>query len=350
MLSPFAKRITTDCEEVLAPSVARLEKLKNQMVYVTGGTGFVGTWIAEMISLLNDRYQFNTSLFIVSRYTERFRENMPHIANRKNVRLISMDVKNTMEIPADVSYIIHAAATPDNRQHVSDPLGTMETITRGTSSVIESALKLSNLKMILNISSGQIYGRLREDVVAVPENLAGAINCNSITAVYPEAKRYAETIGCAYWSLYKIPVVSARPFAFIGPYQALDKPWAVNNFIRDALMNNSIRIIGNGMPVRGYMYPSDMAHWLLRILIDGNPGSAYNVGSPYGISLKELAEKIRHYAGTTSEIIIKHMNEDKSIFVPDDTLCKESLGLNIQVPIDEALKRSIRWFKDITKL
>ncbi len=67
----------------------------------------------------------------------------------------------------------------------------------------------------------------------------------------------------------KLPVVTARPFAFIGPYQGLDKPWAVNNFLRDALLGVPIRILGDADTVRSYMYPSDMAFWLLAILAEG---------------------------------------------------------------------------------
>ena len=338
--------VQADCGQVIEPAVPMLHALRNQMLYITGGTGFIGTWLAETVAFLNDHYSFNTSLMVVSRDSGKFKDKAPHLATRKDIKLLSVDVKNILDIPSDVSYIVHAAGSPDNRQHVSDPLGVMETITKGTSTVIESALKLTHLKKILNLSSGQIYGRQREDLTAIPEESAGTLNCNTITSVYPEAKRYAETLGCAYWSLYKIPVVNARPFAFIGPYQYLDKPWAVNNLIRDALMNNTIRIIGNGLPMRSYMYPSDMAHWLLRILIDGNPGIAYNVGSPYGISLKDLAEKIKHYSNTKSSILIKNLNEDKSKFIPDDTLCRKSLGLVITVGIDDTIKKSLAWFRE----
>lgn len=337
--------IREDCAEAIEQSVAKLDKLKNRKMYITGGTGFIGTWLAEVVAYLNDNHNFNTGLVLVARDTESFKEKAPHLALREDIQLISSDVKNISAIPEDVTYIVHAAATPDNRQHMSDPLSVMESITKGTGALLDSAEKLSGVRKILNISSGQIYGRQYGKGEKISENYVGALDCNAITSVYPEAKRYAETLCCAHWSLCKIPVVIARPFAFVGPYQNLDKPWAINNFIRDALMNNTIRIIGNGQPVRSYMYPSDMAYWLLRILIDGNPGVAYNVGSPDGITLKELAEKIKYYSNTKSEIIIKNMNDDKSIFVPDDTLCRESFGLDIKVDIDETIKKSIRWFK-----
>ena len=346
MNNHLAAFVRENCAEVIEQSAAKLDKLKDQKLYITGGTGFVGTWLAEAVTYLNDSHNFNTRLVLVARNTESFQEKAPHLAFREDIQLISTDVKNIDTIPEDVTYIVHAAATPDNRQHMSDPLSVMENITKGTAILLDSAEKLSGVRKILNISSGQIYGRQYGMVEKIAENYVGALNCNAITSVYPEAKRYAETLCCAHWSLCKIPVVSARPFAFVGPYQNLDKPWAINNFIRDALMDNTIRIIGNGLPVRSYMYPSDMAYWLLRILIDGNPGVAYNVGSPDGITLKELAEKIKYYSNTKSEIIIKNMNDDKSVFVPDDTLCRESFGLNVTVDIDETIKKSINWFKN----
>jgi dTDP-glucose 4,6-dehydratase len=346
MVSKLIDLVKADCEEALASSVSQLEKLKNQKIFITGGTGFVGTWLAEITAFLNDRYHFNTSLLLLSRNIDAYREKAPHLAARKDMELIPMDVRNIVEIPSDVTYIIHAAATPDNRQHVSDPLGVMATITKGTSVLLDSSVKLPGLKKILNISSGQIYGKQGQGSEAIKETFMGAIDCNTITSVYPEAKRYAEALCCAYWSLYKVPAVIARPFAFIGPYQFLDKPWAINNFIRDALNNNTIRIIGNGLPMRSYMYPSDMAFWLLRLLAEGNPGTAYNVGSPEGISLKDLAEKIKQFVGAKSKIDIKNMNEDRSRIIPDVTLCRESLGLTVKVGIDKTLQRSILWFQE----
>jgi dTDP-glucose 4,6-dehydratase len=338
--------IKADCDGVLRSSASALEALKNRKVLITGGTGFVGTWLAEMITYLNDAYRFNTEVVLLSRSADEYPARVPHVAARREVTFLPGDVRNIAEIPGDVTYIVHAAATPDNRQHVSDPLGVMSTITRGTGALLDALLKLPELKKVLNISSGQIYGRPDPGTEAVPEYFAGGVDCTSITSVYPEAKRYAESVCCAYWSLYKVPVTTARPFAFIGPYQSLDKPWAINNFIRDALNNSTIRIIGNGLPMRSYLYPSDMAVWILRMLVDGTPGVAYNLGSPHGISLKDLAEKIKSLAGTSSKIDIRNFNEDRSKFIPDVGLCSRSLGLTMTVDIDQALQRSIRWFQE----
>jgi hypothetical protein len=60
----------------------------------------------------------------------------------------------------------------------------------------------------------------------------------------------------AFASQYRIPVSTARAFTFVGPFQALDAPWALNNFMRDALSGQDIRLHGDGTTRRSYLYGS----------------------------------------------------------------------------------------------
>ena len=181
----------------------------------------------------------------------------------------------------------------------------------------------------------------------ISETNIGMVDTNSINSIYPEAKRYSETLSVAYKSLYKLPIVQVRPFSFIGPHMGLEKPWAINNFIKDAIKFKKIRILGNGKPIRSYMYPTDMVWWLLNMLVDSKNGVIYNLGSPQGISLEELAIKIKSKIGNDVKIDILNMNEEKSIFVPDKSFIKNSLNLDITVDIDEALSNTIKWAIDI---
>jgi nucleoside-diphosphate-sugar epimerase len=334
-----------DCSDAASWSLSMLDELKNQKIYIAGGTGFIGSWIAEFITFLNDNYNFNASLVILSRNTESFREEKNHLSNRKDILYISGDIRNINELPNDISFIIHAAASPDNRNHVSNPIDTISTITKGTDNLIDSAFKLPHLKKFLYLSSGQVYGRSFTNKEFISENDFGRLDCNKITEIYSESKRLAEATCCAYSSQYKLPIVIARPFSFIGPYQSLSKPWAVNNFINDALNNKTIRIIGNGEPIRSFMYPADLVVWILKILISGKTNTSYNVGSPLGISLKNVANKIVKIAQTNVNIDIKYNNIDSYSFVPDITLCENELGLKINYNIEETIQRSISWFK-----
>jgi nucleoside-diphosphate-sugar epimerase len=336
--------IKQDCKEAAIWSSIMLGNLKNQNLLITGGTGFIGSWIAEFVAFLNDNHHFNISLVLLGRNTDSFIAEKKHLATRSDIHLISSDIRYINELPQNISYIIHAAASPDNRNHLSNPIETISTITKGTDNLIDSAFKLPNLKKILFLSSGQVYGKNKENTL-ISESDFGSLNCNKVTSVYPEAKRLAESICCAYSSQYKLPIVIARPFSFIGPYQSLSKPWAINNFINDALKNKTIRIVGNGEPIRSYMYPSDMVVWLLKILVDGKVNTSYNVGSSQGISLKDLATKVVQLAQTNVSVDIKFNNNDSSHYVPDISLCEKDLGLKISYSIEDTIRRSIEWFK-----
>jgi dTDP-glucose 4,6-dehydratase len=342
--------IRNECSEVVDKSVSFLNDLRSEVVLVSGGTGFVGTWIAELISYLNDNHSFKTKLILLAKNVNDFDSKASHLSRRQDVTLIENDVRNLMDIPETVTYIVHAAANPDNRQHSSDPIRTMEVISKGTEAVLSAASRLGNIKKILNISSGQVYGPQPYALEQIPETYLGGPLCDSIVSVYPEAKRYGETLCLAYRNQFKLPIVTARPFAFIGPYQLLDKPWAINNFMRDSLLGGTIHIHGNDNTVRSYMYASDMAFWFLRILAAGKIGAAYNVGSSKGITLLDLAKKIA--AKYPNKIDIIHdmppnRIADKSRFVPDTSSAEQSLNLSVSVEMDEAIKRTINWYIEL---
>lgn len=350
MNSQILTRIKQDCEEAAGKNLSWLSSLKGECLLITGGTGFMGTWLAEIITFLNDNHSFGTKLILLSQNAYNFSAKASHLATRNDIVLIEKDVRNLIELPEEVTYLIHAAANPDSRQHSSDPLRVTEVITKGTENVLAAANRLPNLKKFANISSGLIYGPQPLELEKIPESYHGGPDCDSIVSVYPEAKRFAETLCVVYRSQFKLPTIVIRPFAFIGPYQLLDKPWAVNNFIRDSLMGGPIRILGDEGTVRSYLYGSDMAIWILKMLIDGQPGLAYNVGSPHGLSLKQLAEKIAANFPVPPKIISVtpiSSNARRSRFVPDIRLAQETFGLVQNVDIDEAIRRTLYWYKTI---
>jgi nucleoside-diphosphate-sugar epimerase len=337
--------IYEDCRNVTSWVVSQLDILKNERILITGGTGFIGTWLSEIISFLNDHHNFNTHLYLLSTRANSFRERVPHLAKRPDITLIERDIRNLIDISQDITWIIHAAASPDRRVHASDPLRTIEVIVNGTNSILEYATRLPEIKKILNISSGQIYGTQPWEI-QLSENYIGSLDCSALNSAYPESKRIAETICAVYRNQHRLPIVNIRPFAFIGPYQRLDRPWAINNFIRDSLSGGPIRILGDGQTVRSYMYPSDMAWWILNILVRGSVGTNYNLGSPEAVTLIELSNKIssqfRHPLNIVKGISKEYVM-GSSKFVPNVDLAMKSLGLKITIDLETAIKRTILW-------
>lgn len=339
--------IKEDCAMVLADP-EKFSFLKNESVLITGGSGFMGSWLSEALSYLNDSHQFGIKLTLLARDMDIFAERQPHLAQRSDIQTISTDVCDLVEISNEISIIIHAAGNPDNRVHLSNPIEVINTITNGTVQVLEAATRLPNLKKFLNISSGWVYGSQPRELDLLPESYAGGPNSFAGASAYAEAKRMGETICSVYKSQYRIPMVNLRPFAFIGPYQLIDKPWAINNFIHDAIKGDPIKILGDENTIRSYMYPSDMTNWILTALCQGESGLVLNLGSSEGVSLRDVAEKISSCVPNESTVITQTLNRKPkySIFVPDTATAKKELGLKLTVPLDEAVKRTIEWLKD----
>jgi dTDP-glucose 4,6-dehydratase len=322
-----------------------LDELRQSELVVIGGTGFVGTWIAEMVAALNDEYQFEISLSLISRSTDQFARRLPHLANRPDIRLIKSDVRQLGQFPMNADWVVHAAANPDVRTHASNPLDTASVIVDGTMSVMRTAERLGRLKKLLYLSSGLVSGYQSGSVHGVAEDAQGAFAPDA-SFVYPNAKRFAETICSAARVQSRLPVLVARPFSFIGPYQSLDTPWAQTTFLSDALRGHPIRLQGDGQVVRSYLYGSDAAYWFLKILTAGQSGDVVNVGSPQGISLQDLAKEVAKNFEPSPEIMFNTAPRNagrSSKLLPDTTHAQNEYGLAVFTPLDEAIKLTVQW-------
>lgn len=333
-----------DCK-VSCTSTDVFSILKDQSILVTGGTGFMGKWISEMVSYINETQDYNIKLYLLGRDIKKFKNEVPHLAQKSFIELIEQDVRNIHDLPVGINYIIHAAGSPDNRDHVSHPLRTVETFYKGTNAILDASTRLPELKKIIHISSHLVYGR-NDSEEFIDERFLGKLEVNSFSNAYAESKRVAETLCSIYRSNLKLPILIIRPFAFIGPYQDLEKPWAINNFIRDGILGGPIRILGNGATVRSYLYGSDMAFWLLKALVSGQIGESYNLGSKEAISLDELAVKVRKSINNNFEILSKSSKENYTFLsrlVPDISKIVKNLGVKENYNLDISISRTIVW-------
>lgn len=344
MTTAIQNLIYEDCKKSCT-DVSAFSDLKGTKILVTGGTGFMGKWIAEMVSYLNETQLLDIKLYLLSRDTEKFKKDVPHLYEKAFISLIEQDVRNLHDLPEDINFVIHAAGSPDNRDHVSQPLRTIETFYKGTNAVLDAATRLPALKKLIHISSHQVYGRNDAEPL-MEETFLGLIEPNHINHVYGKAKIAAETLCAIYRNQFRLPIITLRPFAFIGPYHDLEKPWAINNFIRDGILGSPIRIIGNGSTVRSYLYASDMAYWVLKTLTLGVVGETYNIGSNQPISLEELAKKIQQAINPSLEILSKSSKENYtniSKLVPDTNKITKALCVKECYIIEEAVNRTIVW-------
>lgn len=338
--------ITNDCESSYLEFSGQLEKLKGKTLLITGGTGFLGGWICEMVHYMNIFHKADINIFVMARNKERFENFFSHI---ECAQFICSDIRNNIDLPSGINYIVHAASNPDNRFHASRPFESMTTVAEGTSTLFQSAERLSGLENIVNIGSSAVYSETLKDGDSFSEDCLGPLYGNKLSDSFLEANRYSETLCAAARSELHLPIVSIRPFTFCGAYQNIDSPWAINNFINDAIHKRPIRIYGDGKVVRSYMYGSDLAIWTLVIMLNAKNGSVYNVGSGDGYTLKEIADKVASNFEPVSNVItntsITHGN-NYSVLLPNVTKAEKELGLKQVVDIDRSIKRTVEWYKD----
>lgn len=341
--------VQQDIETIVKIVGTDLNRLQGKRLFITGGTGFIGTWLLETISRLNEGWEHPCIVYVLTRNPQAFAHKMPHLAARSEFLFLQGDI-SSFEYPDHAcDLIIHAAAPVEPKIVNKNPLDVAETIVNG----IRRVLKLASIKQVesfMYISSGAVYGSQPAELERIPENYQGAPDISSFRSAYGEAKRYGEVLCALYFQRLAVPVRIVRPFTFVGCYQNLDSGFAVTDFIKNSLCGLPIEIQGDGTPIRSYCYSADLTIALLKILLGGRAGRAYNVGSEDGISIRELAQRIVAITGATVEIKVMQPTQEgrkPASYVPDISRLRTELDYEPHYSLDESLKRTISWAQNV---
>lgn len=299
---------------------------KATSIFITGATGFFGKSFLDY-QLRHNGFLADSEITILSRDPDAFMSAYPVLAAQHGLRWIKGDVRNFI-FPCDrFDTVIHAATSAVTT--LSDEVMS-STIIDGTRHVLEFA-KTCGARRLLFTSSGAVYG---PQIAPVDETTP----CHPTTA-YGQSKLLAEQM-CIDSG---IPTLIARCFAFVGPYLNRHIHYAIGNFMQDCVDNKTITIQGDGTPLRSYLYADDLVEWLFAILENGKPGQPYNVGSPKGLSILELAETVRSSLGTGNDIKVLGTPTGAlpSVYVPITDRVQSDLGLQVTVNLTTAIKKSI---------
>ncbi len=330
----------------------QLNNLKNSVFFITGGTGIIGKWLLESLVFLNEKYNLNLTLYVLTRSKEKFLASYPLFKKCDSITFFEGDVRDfDVDISSKPSYVIHGAAESASRLTLTDPLKMFEVIIKGTWNILELSKKWKP-ESILILSSGAVYGR--QEKLFLEEIDPGCVSFTDPFSAYAVGKVAGEHLAKLYFHTYKLPVKIARIFALIGPHLPLDAHFAVGNFIRDALKGGPIVIKGDGSPIRSYLYLGDLVIWLLKIMLEGKEGEAYNVGSDKPISIKELAKIVASCARKILQLEreIEVLVEKKEVFssasdryVPSIEKAKKELGLKVFTPLEKAIEKTLQFYK-----
>ncbi len=310
--------------------------------FLTGGTGFFGKWILESIRWAVNIDGLEVSVLVLSRDPERFLKQNPHFRNESWLSFVKGDVQSFEFPEGQFDYIIHGAAEASGIRVVGSTEIISDVICGGTRRVLDFAFKKKSKKMLF-ISSGAVYGPQPDNIKFLAEDFK-----TDPQTAYGKSKLQAEDLCRLYQLNPGMEIVIARCFAVIGPFLPFDRHFAAGNFLRDAISGNEIFIKGNGRAVRSYLYMADLIVWLFRILEQGKPGFAYNVGSDERIEIKELANLMANIAGVDISIKVtnEYLEQGVSQYVPCVDFARKDLNLAVGVGLDEAIQKTFFWAKN----
>lgn len=325
-----------------APVVGRIASaLNGKHMLLTGGTGFFGQWILALLHELNSQGA-GVEVTVVSRQPERFLASNSAYRNCVWLHWLACDVRELYELPGRPIDLVLHAATDTSAAASARPLELFDTIVGGARRILDLAVR-GGAQRILFTGSGAQYGSLPTQT-PVDETAIYACSSNSIGSAYGEGKRAQETLAAIYAQQFGIETVLTRCFAFAGPGLPLDAHFAIGNFVRDALYADAIVLSSSGDAIRSYLHGADLAAWLLTLLVSGEAGQAYNVGSDHAISIAELARRVisRVAPGKPLKVLGKAGGGGRSFYVPDIGRCR-ALGLDVWTDLDSSIDSMARW-------
>ena len=277
-----------------------LGRLRGKTILVVGATGLIGSCIVDVLMQNPDK-----CYHVVASGRNRERAKHKFAAYWEDECFAFAEIDVTLRMRDNLlgniwdeaydwlyrpDYIIDAASNASPNFFKQKPVEVMKANFDGVSNLMEYGLE-HGMKRMVYISSGEVYGE--GDGTEFTEKSSGYVDCASVRACYPSSKRAAETLCMAYGAEYGADVVIARLSHTYGPGFTQSDNRVYAQFIRNVLNGEDIVLKSKGEAYRSWLYVVDAAHAILRLLLDGEKGNAYNVAhSESNISIRQLAELI----------------------------------------------------------
>jgi dTDP-glucose 4,6-dehydratase len=303
-------------------------------VVVTGGAGFVGSWVCERL------VHEGVEVVCVDNFLTGSQDNLRELVEHHRFTLLERDLSISAAVDGDVDWVLHLASPASPLHYLAHPVETLRVGSAGTMNALELAER-KGARFVL-ASTSEVYG----DPLEHPQREAywGNVNPVGPRSVYDEAKRFAEAATMAYSRLGRVDAGIARIFNTYGPRMRLDDGRAIPAFMSQALAGDPITVSGDGSQTRSLCFVEDTVDGLLA-LAAGDATGPVNLGGTDEITMLELACRVRALAGSSSPIDFVDLPvDDPRVRRPDTSLAAEMLGWQPQVTLEEGLKRTLEWF------
>lgn len=268
-------------------------KMRGASVLITGATGLIGSYLTEFLIYMNKNYALGMKIFasssswgkLVARFGVMY----------SDMQFIQADLSRQFAFPRRYDYVIHAASPAHPAAYINNPVGVMRVNMLGTMAVLDTAIE-RNGRMVF-ISSGEVYG-----VGNGPwkENSMCSADLQSVRSCYGESKRSAEVLCISHAAQYGTHVNIVRPCHVYGPTITNENSRADAQFLRWAACGMDIQLHSNGRQRRSWCYVADAVGGILRVLLCGKAGNAYNIANSASVAtILEFAQTMANIAGVS---------------------------------------------------
>ncbi len=313
-------------------------------VLITGGTGFLGSHLAEAFLERGDEV-----LAMDTAGTAKIEHLMknPRL-NYHNASLLNPDVID--RLMRGVELVYHMGAVVGVEHYVTDPFKVLNVNVNGTQHVLAAAMRHGS--RVVFGSTSEVYGRNRK--VPYQEYDDRVLGSTSIDRwCYSTSKAVGEHFCFAYHKK-GLAVTIVRYFNVYGPrLDAIDLGRVVTIFMGQVLRGEDVTVVGDGSQTRCFTYVSDAVRATVQAGLKGEAiGGVFNIGTDEEISMLDFARMMIEAAGSSSRIrfvtqqsVYGNSYEDVQRRVPDNRRMREILGVAAEIPLREGLRRTIEWFR-----
>ncbi len=331
-------------------------------ILITGGAGFLGSHLSDML------LQSGHSVICMDNLLTGRMDNLAHLLGHERFSFIKYDVCDYLHVEGPLDAVMHFASPASPQDYMEFPIATMKVGAMGTHKVLGLA-RAKGARFIL-ASTSEVYGDPL--VNPQPETYWGNVNPISPRGVYDEAKRFAEAMTMAFHRYHGVDTRIVRIFNTFGPRMRPHDGRVVSNFIVQALQGKPLSVFGDGLQTRSFCYVDDLARGIIsllmldsdktpeqrtdrKFLVSGNTGAEtasmhepVNIGNPRELTVMEIAKLVLELTRSSSQITHHPLPvDDPKVRRPDISRARALLNWEPQVPLEDALLRTIDYFKKV---
>jgi UDP-glucose 4-epimerase len=315
---------------------------------ITGGAGFIGSHLAEVL------IEQGWVVEVIDDLSTGSIENISHLKGHANFSYVLDTVMNRplmLELVDRADVVFHLAAAVGVRLIVEQPVHTIETNIKATEIVLELCAR--KRKPVLISSTSEVYGKLDRPMFKEEDDLVLG-STSRARWCYAASKIIDEFLAKAYFKEKRLPVVVVRVFNTIGPRQTGQYGMVVPRFVEQALMREPITVYGDGSQRRSFTWVGDVVNAMINLIENAKAyGEVFNIGHTKEISIYELAVLVKDLTQTTSEIIFVPYEEayelgfeDMSRRLPDISKVQRLVGYQPSMDLREMIERIIGYYQE----